>query len=1242
MSRSNLSRACLAGFLALLVACGGGGGGGSKDGTPVDSTALDPAVDFFLTGASFGRPILDLSGSLTDLVNPASLFEIDPLTGIGLPGFPKVLNAGTSLTSLASLNLAQILDPLTPQVPLIPRNAALVLEFSMPVSAPSVNLLNPEAGETNLMGSQSTIQILRKTGELVPARGFVDGKRVILIGLTEDSLGFEASPLVFDQTGTVVEDISGFMRIVMGSGVGAGALVSDTGLPFKTRPDKLGSTFRPFPMNPGNAALDAIILQTDTGKVTFNGFLPDVTSPRIVRPVEASGVLASFGSVGGQVELRDSTLGVLPNVSANAGLGEWANALVEITSNGGLTTQYVIESNRNEAGTAVFRLEASEFLDPSVSVGDAYVVSRTEFFEPIPPPFPSSPAALAAITVDPVSVPRDPFDPQDQFNSDLRYFVRMFGEDGVEHLDRWNSATGTFLSVPPRTSLRIQFSEGMDVDSFNPYETFYITDGSLPVTDPAFESMRVGRSVAFDNGSAIEFQPYLEDQVDPTNSRFIGFGGTASQLRLVLRTLPSEVTISELKDTATGAVLAQLLDLQDLGVAGCIDLGGRGFGLPPALLDQGDNENFFLSSTSPARGPFPPAVDVSMVFETQASSDIDYGVVVHRFQGQAQTSLFSYPTGVVHDTVVAGVEFKDFPPIDEDNDGTIDRRFIYGPQVVEVGLNIPGRLTGAPASVIQHLIDDNNPPKPSPVSSPNGEDFLISLGFGVSTPINSAYGARFQHIYRPGDASPAKSDFTGVVLDLVGLAWSPFNDPLLPTVLDDFELLVGLSGMNGGRGPDTNQTNGIPANGNSGLKRHFDCNQLDFWQNCNETLTPNFQAQLAEFPQPDTTVVVKKGTPYTINSTNLFKPSNSGSGAGTFNQYLDYPTFNAGFDPFFEDPNVFSFPYDSRFPMLIEYSIGPNASPPPTNLYRFSPGILTSVLPRFRIWSQGQHPAAHGVANVTINSGNFLPAGEGGPLLKPGCYSSPVTPQEQHNGMPTQLPLAYITPPRDIDGNLLQTSRDANDGVLDGNGCLATLPTPNSNPESNFYFASGALINPLPDPTSYPGPNGQPPTFWFGYGVPAAVSCNLQIPIALAFSNNPNVLSNEPGMTAPPSRYGDNARYYMMWKYRKRVSIIESPTLEVDGATVRYQRPIINPPLSSVDPLASLAVDFRAGRQLDFAVAQLESGYVRSDEPDFSALLSGPDDQYTFVKFRASFGVAPSSTQPPLIDSIIIPYEKVN
>jgi len=652
--------------------------------------------------------------------------------------------------------------------------------------------------------------------------------------------------------------------------------------------------------------------------------------------------------------------------------------------------------------------------------------------------------------------------------------------------------------------------------------------------------------------------------------------------------------------------------------------------------------------------------------------------------GQAVTANHVYEAGTVHDSVTAGVEYKDHPARDEDGDGDIDRRFIYGPTVVEVGLNLPGRLTGASAAVIEHLIDDNNPPKPGPVTNPNGEDFLISVGFGTSTPINSAFGARFQHVYRATDASPARNDFEGVVLDLVGLAWSPFEDTVSNTVLNDFSLLIGLGHSENGRGPNTNQVNGIPRKEHSGLLRQFDCNRLEHRQDCCQTtLAAPLAKHVQDNPQPLTTAVVQQGTPYTISSSNLFRPVNAGLNPGGANQYLDYPTFNAGIDPFFGKEDVFSFPYDSVLPMLIEYAIGPNQTPPALNLYRFSPGIQTSVLPRFRIWSQGQHPAAWGVPNWSTNVGGCLEnqppwfrAGEGGPLLRPGSFDLAIEPPEQNNGMPTLFPSDYILPPRRADP--VCTEPDPDNGNIYGDsvpvqpapvaifgqiltgtpgtatqppdppdcGCITRFPEPVVDPASNYYFANGMLVNPLPNFDAWPGPTGIPPTQWAGYGVPpGGVGINGSpciIPPALGGDNqNPSAVSNEPGMSTPPGIYGDNSRYYMLWKYRKRVSVIESPTLRVDSDRVVFERPIILPPVADVDPAASLAIDIKAGSKLDLAIAALDSGYVRTDEPEFSALVSGDDLDHVYVKFRAAFGVAQGATQPPALESIAIPYRKV-
>lgn len=1236
--------------LCLLAACGGGGGGGgggSSGGSGGPGDTFDPAKDFYLSAGFLARPIFDpTTGELELLVNPASLYEVDPLTGIPLAGFPKPLLAGTDLDALVSLNFPQILDPLTPQIPLVPRNGALVLEFSREVDPASALLSDADPDEPGLITAASAVQVRRKDGSLVPARAVVQGKRIVLHGFVDGASGWEASPLVFDKFGNAVEDSTGYLRVVLDAG--AGRLLSSDALALVDRPDALGTTAEPLPFNPGNPALDAVVLQTESGVIGFNGFLPDLSAPRIIRPVELDGTVASIGAApGGLLAITGAPLAVPSNVLANGGLGEWANSLLVVTGAGGVESQYVVAYNANDTfnpNTPVFVLAEGSLLDASVVPGSSFRVTRSEFFEPVPPPLPADPAALARITVDPELHPRDKNDPQDLKNHDLRYFLRVFDEAGVEQTSSWNPVTGVFSALDPKVKLRLLFSEPMDPASFRVFESFYVTELEVPATSTAFDRQRIGIVESDGDGRELTFSPVLVDQLDPSQDQFIGFGGTAAVLKLVIRTIPEAADIEALKASLSPEDLAKLSDLGTTGVLGVTDLGGRGLGLPPALLDQGDSANFLLEPGSPGQGAFPPAVDFSVAFQTKSTADPDWGAVVHRFMGQAVTSVFSYPPGEIHDPVTSGIEYHDYPPTDDDDDGSVDRRFIYGPSLLDTGLNLPGRLTGAPASVIEHLIDDFNKPKASPFSSPTGEeDVLAKIGFGLATPINSAWGARFQHVYRPGDASPSVNDYQGVVLDLVGLAWSPLNSPLQTTTLDDIEILVGLSNANKGRGPNTNQNNGIPDDANSGLEDQFDCNLLEWTEACCKLA--GFTTSLLPFlaDQPPQTTVVAPGTSYLMTNSKLFRPANAvGLPPGQFNNYLDYPTFNAGIDPVFGKSDVFSFPYDSRFPMLVEYRIKPqNVVPSAANVYRFSPGILSSVLPRFRVWSQGQHPYANCVPMCNSNcllGGAICRGGEGGPLLEPGTFTETVV-APNASGVNGENGQKSIVPPPE--GYILPPAQGT------GSPCFSNQPEPdfkefecgvdlvarcNSKPEMNWYFANGAFMYPLPNSACWPGQQGQPPTPYFGYG-PGGY------PVT-SFACGP-LQVDEPSFLIGPADFGDNSRYHMMWKYRKRVSRIESPAVQVLTGTVEYGPVWIDPPLSSVDPAAGLRVEFRASSSVDFGVPALDSGYVDSADPDFESKLTGLDLNRTFVKFRAAFAVAAGGEQPPSIDTIVIPYRKV-
>lgn len=1253
VSSQGAGRAGTALLAMLLMACGGGTSGSSAStaGQSQQPAALDEAVDFFLTEAHVARLIVGADGlpdPAAPLVNPASVVSRDPLSGRLLPGFPAPLNADDDLGQLPAIDFARLRDPLTPQVTLVPRNAALVLSFSQAIAPASLDL--PGAVTVvDALGVPQAHQVL-----LDPT----NPKRLILSGVSGTSAGWRATPLVFDELGSVVQDAAGQLSVVLSS------QLSDTdGQPLTLPLDRPGSSSAPLLFQPGNARLDALSRQSGEAGPGFNGFLPDLEPPRILRRVELAGIITDLSSR----IIGDDTQSVLPSVTANAGLGEWAGARLLVTSAlpGGdrIVTHYTVVSNHDDGRLVSYRLSGAQDLTAAVSIGDAYVVSRNEYYEPIAGPLPTDPALLAAITVDPAAHPRDPHDPQDAFNSDLRYFVEVLDEQGHPRSDVWNPATHTFRLLPPRSSLRLTFSEPMEPDSFRAYESFAVSDGELARSDAGFEAMRVGRVVLADNGRTATFEPLLEDQLDPAASSFVGFGGTAARHRLVLRTRPDPRVAEAFAAAASGPLAQQLFDLDDTGVVGITDLGGRGLGLPAAMLDPTAAQAFEASQGSAGLGAFPPAVDFIAHFETSPSDDPDYGVIVHRFMGQAEAGAMSYPASTPHDTVTQGIEYHDFPALDIDQDGRPERRFLYGPSALDVGQSVPGRLIGASAHNIEHLIDNFNAPKPGPFSNPNGEDFLISVGFGTSLPLNSAFGARFQHVYRATDASPAYKDFAGTVLDLVGLAWSPFAGQVANTALDDMQILVGLSGVNRGRGPNTNQVSGIPVDQNSGLQQQFDCNLLEWADNCQLQPLTSPRLQDAKPGQPRRTSVVQPGTPYVLDSANLFNPANATTVPGTFNQYLDFPQFNGGSDPFFGRDDVHSFPYDSIFPMLIEYRVGANQTPPSTlNFFGFSPGILSSALPRFRVWSQGQHPLAHSVPSYSQNVppfiGNPTPsgfrAGEGGPLVDPATQTTSILAPRPNNGMPDiPAPGGYILPPQLTGGAPNQPVPNWQPGSVDADinsptyRCITQLPIPNSNPLTNSYFANGMHGAPLPNLNAYPGPTGIPPTQWFGYGLnlaatgPPGTGCVL--PTSLGGSNQTGINQIEPSTTAVPASYGDNARYYMMWKYTKRVSRVESPAMAASSSSgrVRWQRPIIDPAPASTAALGNLRVEIKVGSSVDFSAPFENSEYVDIAAPELISAVNGRDAERSFVKFRATFGIAPGGRTPPSLETVVLPYEKL-
>jgi hypothetical protein len=810
--------------------------------------------------------------------------------------------------------------------------------------------------------------------------------------------------------------------------------------------------------------------------------------------------------------------------------------------------------------------------------------------------------------------------------------------------DLFGPVKGKFGPIPPKTTLRLQFSEQMEPSSFRPYETFYVTETSVPKSDPALRQQRIGRCVASTDLRTISFEPFLEDQFEPGASEFIGFGGTPTTLKLVMRSIPEPKQLAALVDGASPQQKQQFVDLDTTGVLGLIDLGGRGLGLPAALLDTGNPNYFLLQATSPGRGAYPARGRLRGRIPDRAERRPRLRASSwHRFMGQAFSSVFSYPTGTVHDQVTKGVEYHDWPPEDTDLNGLVDRRYIYGPFLLDIGLK--------PARPAHGRAREHGRAPHRRLQQPQARAVLVAAGRGLPAVDRLRRGRAAQLALRlplPARVPPGRC--LAVRRRLRGRHARPggpglgagSGNTVTNETIEAMSILVGLSAVNNSKGPNTNQESGIPAqNGATGIQDQFDCNRLEYRLNCDLSGT-NVPADLLPFvdSEPKMTEVVRAGTAYPISNARLFKPANAlNQPAGQFNLYLDYPAFNAGVDPTFGKSDVLSFPYDSRFPMIVEYHLEPSVEtfPSNTNFYRFSPALFSSVLPRFRVFSQGQHPLANCVPNIlTLGCINGMPpcgfkAGEGGPLIEPGSLLVPIYPPTPHNNQMPIIPVSeYILPPKPdaTTGSPGQPVPDAVDGVIDLMTCaVSKMPTCNTNPDMNWYFANGMQAYPLPNLIEFPGPTGAPPTQFYGYGI----------------GGNQTLATIEPSYVCNPATYGDNSRYYMMWKYRKRVSTIESPTVQASSGQfgLLYRHPVIDPPLSAVSPEAGLRVEFRSSTQLDFATPQLESGYLLPTDPSFSAGLSGSNFDRVFVKFKATFAVASGLLQPPSIDTIVIPFQKL-
>ncbi|MEW6741557.1 MAG: hypothetical protein AB1486_02265 [Planctomycetota bacterium] len=570
-----LARSWSAGLVAVMVAvtsCSSGGGGGtSEEGS------------LRLSEAFFGRGLR--TAQQLQAVSPLTLVAQDPLTGFDIPATLEPLVQGGDTQSTVSLELGADYEPRV-----IPRNAVLVLRFTQDLDPTSVEADRLADDGTVLEGG--SIQIRDATGRGVPVRLRVNGSRVLVDPLVGDRVGFPASPFCYDTKGKILADPQGVVKLILPTS-GNAILRSKGGKALERRTDELGTAAFPIELNPGNEGLD-FIAENELGDFdeTFNGFLPDLEPPRIIRRYVVEAELTSGDSVAANSLFIASASF---DVRANNGFGEWAGARLIIRPGESDEEEHTVDYNNTK------RITLKEaFQEPPVK-GDLWRLERAEYFEPDP----ENP-------IDPELF--DPWNPQNDANREIANFVFFDEIDASGKIADVNGDGKTRYAatetVPSRSLLSMRFNEPIDVASALPYESFRVRDevgGGVAAGED-----RVGVVQASEGGRIITFSPAR--LLESAGSEYAGFGTEDGGKRLF-----STITVPGLE------FLQQKLPPQDIdefltrGIRPVRDLGGQ----PLAYaVTEFDRDTIFIERT------------VSFTIATSPGEDYaDWGAVVHKFQG---------------------------------------------------------------------------------------------------------------------------------------------------------------------------------------------------------------------------------------------------------------------------------------------------------------------------------------------------------------------------------------------------------------------------------------------------------------------------------------------------------------------------------------------------------------------------------------------------------------------------------
>ena len=578
-SHGSMAAALLA--TSLLTACGGGGGGSSSSGS---------GGTFQLQDAKYGRLIDD--GTRESLVSPLTTVQVDPITGVVVPGTLQPLAVGVDIDQPQSLGLG---TSYLPRV--VPRNGSIELKFSAPIAASSVTA--DEIDGNGALVTAGSVQLRLADGTPIPAEVRLVGERTIWIDPSANGseVGFPASPVDFGPDGAPRADATGYVKLRLPR-AGSAILRSTGGDFLGARDDRLGDPATPIGINPGNRVLDFIAQnQLIPTNETFNGFLPDSSIPRIVRIYRSARTFdtgAGDSATATTLDDVDSN----DNTTAKGGLGEWAGANLVLRPGAGNEETRAVVSNDGDTLT----FDSAFSLGPQD--GDAYELLRTEYFEPD-----------LADPIDPLLF--DPDNPENLNNKSLANFVEVWEIDAAGNA--LAGPTDLRTAVPAFSELRVRFNEPMAADSFLQWESFRVT-----VNPDGGEGQELLTDVFLDSTQTVAtIRPARVDQGAGT-FEVVGWGKSTKNLQLIVTTIPRATFLQQFLNTTEYDAFV------DLGYRGLLDLGGQPLGFPVTSFDPASPRiryfSAFTSAESASTQPVPPVVN-------------SWGVVVHRMRGRPVTGL---------------------------------------------------------------------------------------------------------------------------------------------------------------------------------------------------------------------------------------------------------------------------------------------------------------------------------------------------------------------------------------------------------------------------------------------------------------------------------------------------------------------------------------------------------------------------------------------------------------------------